>query len=355
MNRRIFDNYYIGINKELAEGLGVNEAIVLQQIHAWLVSNEKRGLNYKNGRYWTFNSLKKWHENHFSFWSESTLKRVFTSLENKGILIVGNFNRSKLDRTKWYSINYDRVYEILDLDDEILDVDNEVLDVNDEVLCVDDEVDDLVCSEEISDSNCSNSKEEDLKGDDLKTCDDLKISNQKSSDSVCNKANSYNDNKHFVKLNECNCPDRKDELCQLDINNTNKNKNNTSIIRPQQPKQGCVAKKTREINFKRDVKAMLKKFLESAYTEGYFDKVIYILKDLGKDSAYLHDKIEMAKMKKLNSKCGFLLEALKNDYRDSACMGVSRNKFVDFGMMMHEYSEKELEEKIRKKQEKWCS
>lgn len=99
---------------------------------------------------------------------------------------------------------------------------------------------------------------------------------------------------------------------------------------------------------------MLKKFLESAYTEGYFDKVIYILKDLGKDSAYLHDKIEMAKVKKLNSKCGFLLEALKNDYRDSVCMGVSRNKFVDFGMMLHEYSEKELEEKIRKKQEKWC-
>ena len=330
MNRRIFDNYYIGINKELAEGLGVNEAIVLQQIHGWLVSNEKRGLNYKNGRYWTFNSLKKWHENHFSFWSESTLKRVFTSLENKGILIVGNFNRSKLDRTKWYSIDYDRVYEILGLDDEVLCADDEVLCVDDEVLCVDDEildvndeVDDLVCSEEISDS-------------------------------VCNKANSYNDNKHFVKLNECNCPDRNDELCQLDINNTNKNKNNTSIIRQQQPKQDCVAKKTRDINFKRDVKAMLKKFLESAYTEGYFDKVIYVLKDLGKDSAYLHDKIEMASMKKLNSKCGFLLEALKNDYRDSVCMGVSRNKFVDFGMMLHEYSEKELEEKIRKKQEKWC-
>ena len=302
MNRKVFDNYYIGINKELAKGLGVNETIVLQQIHGWLVSNEKRGLNYKNGRYWTFNSLKKWHENHFSFWSESTLKRVFTSLENKGILIVGNFNRSKLDRTKWYSIDYDRVYEILGLDDE---------------------VDDLVCSEEISDS-------------------------------VCNKANSYNDNKHFVKLNECNCPDRNDELCQLDINNTNKNKNNTSIIRQQQPKQGCVAKKTSDIEFKRDVKAMLKKFLESAYTEGYFDKVIYVLKDLGKDSAYLHDKIEMASMKKLNSKCGFLLEALKNDYRDSVCMGVSRNKFVDFGMMLHEYSEKELEEKIRKKQEKWC-
>ena len=339
MNRKVFDNYYIGINKELAEGLGVNEAIVLQQIHGWLVSNEKRGLNYKNGRYWTFNSLKKWHENHFSFWSESTLKRVFTSLENKGILIVGNFNKSKLDRTKWYSIDYDRVYEILGLDDEVLDVNDEV----------DDEVDDLVCSEEISDSNCSNSKDEDLK-----TCDDLKTSNPKSSDSVCNKANSYNDNKHFVKLNECNCPDRNDELCQLDRDNTNKNKNNTSIIRQQQPKQGCVAKKTNDINFKRDVKAMLKKFLESAYTEGYFDKVIYALKDLGKDSAYLHDKIEMASMKKLNSKCGFLLEALKNDYRDSVCMGVSRNKFVDFGMMLHEYSEKELEEKIRKKQEKWC-
>ncbi len=73
-------------------------------------------------------------------------------MENKGILIVGNFNRSKLDRTKWYSIDYDRVYEILGLDDEVLCADDEVLCADDEVLCVDDEildvndeVDDLVC------------------------------------------------------------------------------------------------------------------------------------------------------------------------------------------------------------------
>lgn len=348
MNKKIFDNFYIGINKELAEGLGVNEAIVLQQIHAWLVSNEKRGVNYKNGRYWTFNSLKKWHENHFSFWSESTLKRVFTSLENKGILIVGNFNRSKLDRTKWYSIDYERVYEILSIEDEVLDVKDEVLGADDEVLGADDEVNDLACSEEISDSKCNYSKDDDLKKEDLKT------SNPKFSDSVCNKANGHNEYKHLVKLNECNSPDRKGEICQFDPNNTNNNKNNTSIIK-QQPKQECVDKKIKEIKFKGDVKAMLKKFLGYAYTDSYFDKVIYVLKDLGKDSVYLHNKIEIAKMKKLNSKCGFLLEALRNDYRDFVCMGVGRNKFVNFDMTLHKYSEEELEEKIRKRQEKWCS
>lgn len=58
--------------------------------------------------------MQKWHDDVFEFWSESTLRRIFTSLEKKGILIVGNFNKMGFDRTKWYSIDYDKLNEIAD-------------------------------------------------------------------------------------------------------------------------------------------------------------------------------------------------------------------------------------------------
>ncbi len=46
------------------------------------------------------------------FWSESTIKRTIKSLEKQGYLISGNFNRSKMDQTKWYSIDYEKLSEL---------------------------------------------------------------------------------------------------------------------------------------------------------------------------------------------------------------------------------------------------
>ena len=102
----------IVIDIELATMLGLNEAIVLQQIHYWLGINQKNGTNFKEGRHWTFNSMKKWHDETFPFWSEPTLKRIFKNLEDKGLLITGNFNKKGYDRTKWYTIDYQKLYSM---------------------------------------------------------------------------------------------------------------------------------------------------------------------------------------------------------------------------------------------------
>lgn len=102
----------IVIDIELATMLGLNEAIVLQQIHYWLGINQKNGTNFKEGRYWTFNSMKKWHEEAFPFWSVDTVKRIFKNLEDKGLLITGNFNKKGYDRTKWYTIDYQLLYSM---------------------------------------------------------------------------------------------------------------------------------------------------------------------------------------------------------------------------------------------------
>lgn len=111
-NIKLFDEYPILVDRVLATMLGLNEAIVLQQIHYWLVNNEKNNINFKNGRYWTFNSMKKWREETFPFLGMDALRRAFNNLEKKGILITGNFNQKGYDRTKWYTIDYQKLYSM---------------------------------------------------------------------------------------------------------------------------------------------------------------------------------------------------------------------------------------------------
>lgn len=102
----LLGEYPLVTSKELAQTIGLNEAIVLQQLNYWITSNKKRGTHFYKSRYWTYNSIEKWHKTNFDFWGYSTVERIFTSLVKKGILIKDNFNKDKRDRTIWYSINY---------------------------------------------------------------------------------------------------------------------------------------------------------------------------------------------------------------------------------------------------------
>lgn len=88
----------------LAKSIGLNEAIVLQQIHYWL----RKSNNVKDGHKWIYNSMTNW-QKQFSFWSLPTVKRVFRSLESQGLLITANYNKAGFDKTKWYRINYEKL------------------------------------------------------------------------------------------------------------------------------------------------------------------------------------------------------------------------------------------------------
>lgn len=101
----LLDEQPLIIQKSLAEAIGLNESIVVQQIHYWIVQNKKTNRNFKDGYYWTYNSFEKWHDE-FPFWSVRTIKRIFTKLENQNIIISANYNKAGFDRTKWYRINY---------------------------------------------------------------------------------------------------------------------------------------------------------------------------------------------------------------------------------------------------------
>lgn len=103
MSNLLLDDRPLVIQPKLAELLGdLDEAVILQQIHYWL---EKR-LNINDGYSWVYNSMVEWNKQ-FPWLSLKTLKRKFKSLEDKGLLITGNYNKAKFDRTKWYRIDYD--------------------------------------------------------------------------------------------------------------------------------------------------------------------------------------------------------------------------------------------------------
>lgn len=89
----------------LAVKIGLNEALVLQQVHYWL----QRSTNYRDGYMWVYNSYSNWQADNFPFWSAATVKRAFKSLEKQGLLISANYNRAGFDKTKWYRIDYNAV------------------------------------------------------------------------------------------------------------------------------------------------------------------------------------------------------------------------------------------------------
>ena len=111
--RLLFNEEPITINRLAAKVLGLNEAIVVQQIHYWLNINEKAKKNIFDGRVWTYNTYEKWQNENFDFWSVKTVRRIFDSLEKKKILIKGNYNNKKYDRTLWVTLDYEKLEKIL--------------------------------------------------------------------------------------------------------------------------------------------------------------------------------------------------------------------------------------------------
>lgn len=92
------------ISPQLAVRIGLNEAVVLQQICYWL-EETSAGVEHE-GRKWVYNTIEEWNKQ-FPFWAHDTVKRTLTSLKKSGLLSVKQLNKAQHDRTNFYAINYD--------------------------------------------------------------------------------------------------------------------------------------------------------------------------------------------------------------------------------------------------------
>ena len=103
MSRLLINEPPLMVLPSLAVKIGLNEAIFVQQLHYLLQMSQ----NHKDGKSWVYNTLEEWSDI-FPFLSLATLRRVIKSLENSKILATSTtMNRYKVDRTKWYSLDYD--------------------------------------------------------------------------------------------------------------------------------------------------------------------------------------------------------------------------------------------------------
>lgn len=110
----LFDEQPIVFDRTLAREIGDRHATVLQQVHYWIEVNRKNKNKdvYKDGYYWTYRSIKKWHEEEFDYLSFSTVRRTFDDLIEDGYLITGEYNKFGADRTKWYRVNKDKISKL---------------------------------------------------------------------------------------------------------------------------------------------------------------------------------------------------------------------------------------------------
>lgn len=94
------------VNRRLAAIVGLNEAIVLQQIDYWV--KKKRGGVEHQGCRWVFNSLDSWHAQ-FPFWSKDTVKRALAALKARGLIRVQKLAEAARDQTNYYTVDYKAV------------------------------------------------------------------------------------------------------------------------------------------------------------------------------------------------------------------------------------------------------
>lgn len=92
----------------LANRIGLNEAIVLQQVQYWLPHAKTK----YDGKMWIYKTFERWREQDFKFWSERTIQRIFKNLTDMGLLLVEKLADNKQNRVNFYTINYEEFNKI---------------------------------------------------------------------------------------------------------------------------------------------------------------------------------------------------------------------------------------------------
>lgn len=89
---------------ELAEEIGLAESILLLQIEFWISISD----HYIDESWWTYQSLRDIQRT-FIFWSLETINRTIKSLAKKGLIQIGNYNKAKYDRTRWFALSEEAI------------------------------------------------------------------------------------------------------------------------------------------------------------------------------------------------------------------------------------------------------
>ncbi|MDA5558699.1 hypothetical protein [Shimia sp. MMG029] len=83
--------------------VGLNAAVIFQNIVFWVEKNQANRNNFREGRYWTYNSISAFGEL-FPYLSGKQIRTALEKLVASGLILKGNFNDDRYDRTCWYAL-----------------------------------------------------------------------------------------------------------------------------------------------------------------------------------------------------------------------------------------------------------
>lgn len=92
------------IDQGLALKYGYDAALALSYFAHWHKYKQKQNLDYKDGHYWTYNSIAEL-VRLYSCSTRSKMTAAVKQLVEDGILLEANYNKNIGDKTKWYAIN----------------------------------------------------------------------------------------------------------------------------------------------------------------------------------------------------------------------------------------------------------
>lgn len=96
---------------EHAQVYGVECAILIHHLQYWIQYNQGMGKNFHDGRTWMYQTQKEI-STLYPYWSEDTVSRLMNKLVEYDVIIKGNFNKLKYDRTTWYAFKNEEKFII---------------------------------------------------------------------------------------------------------------------------------------------------------------------------------------------------------------------------------------------------
>jgi hypothetical protein len=90
-------------NVEIAVEYGIEEAILIHHFAYWIGGHASNNINLRDGRYWSYDKAESLYKILPEFKNKKRIEYCINKLVEKDILMKGNFNELKFDRTLWYT------------------------------------------------------------------------------------------------------------------------------------------------------------------------------------------------------------------------------------------------------------
>jgi hypothetical protein len=100
-------DHTICVSRDLCKGFGFCGALLIQKIHFCTTANPE----HRNGHAWCCACCEAWAMQFEGMYGPEAIRKQLKILERMGVLVIGNFNRSKY--TEWYRIDYTALCSVI--------------------------------------------------------------------------------------------------------------------------------------------------------------------------------------------------------------------------------------------------